>query len=204
LLGARQLEGDGHPGHGVDVRAALLAGEDGAIQLAANGGVMGHQHRAARAVHRLVGGEADDVGMADRAGHDPGGGQAGDVGNIRQQVGADGIGDLAEASVIGHIGIAGEAADDQPGAVLFRQLLDRVVVKKLGLGIDAIADDIIVDAAAVGGAAMRQVPTVEQIHAHHRLAGLDEGRVDGVVGRRAGERLDVDPQLFRRDGGRGE
>jgi hypothetical protein len=49
-------------------------------------------------------------------------------------------------------------------------------------------------ARAVDRRAVRQVPAVQQVHAQDGVAGADQGVVDGVVGRRAGEGLHVDKE----------
>ena len=59
--------------------------------------VVGQDHAAARAAQGLVGGRRDDVGVGDRVRVDAAGYQAGEVGHVDHQVGADFVGDLAEA-----------------------------------------------------------------------------------------------------------
>ena len=199
LRRARQLECDRHARDGVDVRAALLAGEDRGVDLGGQLLVGGQDARAARAVERLVRGEADDVRVADRAGHDPRGDHPGDVRDVGQQIGAHRVGDLAEARPVGHPGVRGEAGDDHLGLVLPGQRLDLVVVQPLGDGVDAVGDDLVQLAGAVDRAAVRQVAAVQQAHAHHHVARLHQRIVDRAVGRRAGERLDVGPDLLGRD-----
>ena len=197
LLGRGQLESDRHAGDGVDVRAALLAGEDGAIQLAPDLGVGGDQHGAARPGHRLVRGEADHVGMADRRREDARRRQPGDVRDVGQQVGAHFVGDGAEGRPVRRVGVRGEAGDNDLGVVLAGQVTNLVVVEQLGLRVYAVADHVVDAPAAVDRAAVRQVTAVQQVHAHQRVARLDQRAVDGAVGRRAAQRLHVDPQIVR-------
>ena len=42
---------------------------------------------------------------------------------------------------------------------------------------------------------MGEVTAVQQVHAQDGVARVEQGGVDGVVGRRAGKRLDVDKEL---------
>ncbi len=41
---------------------------------------------------------------------------------------------------------------------------------------------------------------MQQVHAHDGIARVDQGGVDGVIGRRAGKRLDVDKDAVGREG----
>jgi len=182
LLGARQLEGDGHPGHGVDVRAALLAGEDGAVNLGGQRLIGRQDARAPRAVQGLMRGEADDVRVADRTGHDAGRDHACDVRDVGQQAGAHGIGNLAEACPVGHPRVRSVARDNHLGPLCAGQPLDFVVVEPLGLGVDAVGDNLVELAGTVGRAAVGQVAAVEQVHAHDGRAGRDQRGIDRAVG----------------------
>ena len=61
LIGLRKFESRRQCGDGIDVRAALFAGEDGAIEFAGDRFVEREQDRAARAAQRLVRRERDHV-----------------------------------------------------------------------------------------------------------------------------------------------
>ena len=113
----RQLEGQGQRGEDVDVRAALLAGEDGLVELLGDVRVGGQQHRAARAVQRSCAWWTWSRGHADGRGHDARRHQAADVRDVRQEVRADLVRDLAELLPVGHPRIGGVAGDDQLGLV---------------------------------------------------------------------------------------
>ena len=197
---AGQLEGGGQGSDGMDMRAALLAGEDGAVELSGQGGIGGDDAGAARAAEGLVGGEGDDMGKADRGGNGPGGDQAGDVRDIGQEDGADRIGDRAEARPIRHPGVGGITGDDDLGLVLCGQGLDGIVIDLFGDRVDGVANDLEKLAGAVDRGAVGEVAAVEQVHAHDGVAWVDQGGVDGVVGRGAGERLDVDEQALGGEG----
>ncbi len=146
-----KFEGGGQTSDGVNVGAALFAGEDGAVKFARQGQIGGEDAGAARAVEGLVGGEGDHMGEADRAGNGLGGDEAGDVRDIRQQVGAHGIGDGAEAGPIGNPGVRGIPGDDHLGLVLQGQGSDGVVINLFGDGIHIVVDDIVKFAGAVDG-----------------------------------------------------
>ena len=115
--------------------------------------------------------------------------------DIRQQVCADFVGDFAIGSPVSREGIRREAADYQPGLVFQRQLAHALVVDALGLRVNAVGNDIVEASAAVGAAAMRQMPAHNQVHAHDRVADIQQGGVDGVVGGSAGQRLHIDEEL---------
>ena len=89
--------GEGHRLGRDDVleRAALQAREHRAVDLL--GQLLPAQDGAApRAAQRLVGGERDHVGHADRARVGAAGDEAGRVGGVEHEAGADRVGDLAE------------------------------------------------------------------------------------------------------------
>ena len=203
LWRAGQLKGYGHAGDGIHVRATLLARKDGSIDL---GGqfLFGRQDACPPgAVEGLVGREADGMGVADWAGHDTGGNHAGDVRDVGQQVGTHRIGDLAEPGPIGHPGVGGVPGDDHADGVsvglgLVGEFFDGLVIQALRLLIDAVGDDVVQLARPVGTAAVGEMASVQQIHTHDCAAGWDQGCIDGAVGRGAGERLDVGPDLLRR------
>jgi hypothetical protein len=201
---AGQPKGYGHAGDGVDVRAALLARKDGSIDFPGQLFVGREDARPAGAVEGLVGGETRDVGVADGAGHHSGRDHAGDVGDVGQEAGTDGIGYLSEAGPVGHPGVGGVAGDDHLGLVLAGQFFDGVIVDPLGLEVDAIGDDVVELAGAVGRAAVGEVSPVEEVHAHYRAARRDQGSIDGAVGGRAGQGLDVRPDLLWGDCGSGK
>ena len=125
----RFLEGDGLGGDHVHQRAALQAGEDGAVDRLLVLGL--HQDEAAaRAAQALVGGGGDDVGMRHRVRVDAGGDQAGVVGHVDHEDRADVLRDLGEALEVDAQRIGRGAGDDQLGPVLVRLALHRVVVDR--------------------------------------------------------------------------
>ena len=196
LVGCRQLERDGHRRDGVDVRPALLAGEHGAVNALGQFFACGEDARRARPAQRLVRGERDDVGIADRRGEHAGRDHARHVADVGHQVRAHAVGNLAEALPVRRVRVRRVTGDDHARLVLRGELGDLVIVQPLGLQIHRVGHDVIVLARAVDRAAVRQVAAVHQAHAHHRVAGLEQRLVHGVVGGRAGKRLDVDEDLF--------
>src|SRR5690606_33743740 len=132
-----------------------------------------------------------DIGDSDRVGENAAEDQAGDMRDVRHQVRADFIGDFAELVPVGRIGIAGVTGDDYLRLVLNCQRANRVIVQPFGFRVDAIAHSVVELAAAGDGAAMRQVAALQQVHAHNRVADVDQRGENGAVGGRAGKRLHV-------------
>jgi hypothetical protein len=78
-------------------RAALQAGEDGRIDLLGDILVVGQHDAAARAAQGLVRRRGDDMGVRERRGMRAARHQTGEMRHIDHEIGADRIGDLAEA-----------------------------------------------------------------------------------------------------------
>ncbi len=194
-----QFKSQRQPDEDVDVRAALLAGEHGAINFFRQHEIGGEDARAARAVHGFVRGEGDDVRVTDGRGVHAGDDQTGDVRHVCEQQRAHRVGNFAEALEVGRPGVRRVADDDHLWLVFFRQPFHFVHVNPFGLRIDGVGDDVVILATAVDGRAVREVAAEEQVHAHHRVARVDEGVIHGVVGRAAGEGLHVDENLVGAD-----
>jgi hypothetical protein len=113
----RLAEGDRLGGDDVLQRTALQAGEHRRIDLLDDRFVIGQHHAAARAAQGLVGGGGDHVGVRDRAGEHAAGHQAREVGHVDHQIGADRVGDLAEAGEVDLAAVGAAAGDDQLGLV---------------------------------------------------------------------------------------
>ena len=62
--------------------------------------------------------------------------------HVDHQIGADGIGDLAEAREVDDARIGRAAGDDHRGLVLLRELLDLVIVDAVVVGSNAILDGV--------------------------------------------------------------
>jgi hypothetical protein len=112
LLRLRQAKRDGQAGELVDVRAALEAGEDGAIDPLCQARVGCQDAPASWAAERLVGAEGDDVGVPQRGRERTGDDHPRHVGDVGQEVGPDPIGDLAELFPVGDARVSGVTSDD--------------------------------------------------------------------------------------------
>ena len=190
LGGGGLAQRDGDAGGGVVVRAALQAGEHGAIdRLLVRRSAQ--DHAAARPAQGLVRGGGDHVGDGDRRGVRAGGDQAGDVGDIGDEDRADLAGDLGERGEVDGARDRGAAGEQEARPLPAREVADLVEVDPVVVAADAVLH------GAKPGAGRRHVPAVRQVaaggqrHAHHGLARLDEREVDGEVGRRARVGLDV-------------
>ena len=75
--------------------------------------------------------------------------------------------------------------------VAAHEILDLIVVDAARLRVDAVADAVVVFAGEVHARAVGQVAAAGQIHAHERVAGLQQGGVDLQIRLRAGMRLHV-------------
>ena len=123
----RFLEGDRLGGDHVHQRAALQAGEDGAVDRLLV--LRLHQDEAAaRAAQALVGGGGDHVRVRHGVGVDARGDQAGVVGHVHHEEGADVLRHLGEALEVDAQRIGRGAGDDQLGLVLVGLALHRFVV----------------------------------------------------------------------------
>ena len=140
LRAQRLAEGDRLGGDHVHQRAALQAGEDRRVDLLRDRLVVGQDHAAARAAQRLVRGRGDDVGVRSGFGCCAAGDQAGEMRHVDHQVGADLVGDLAEAGEVDLARDGRAAGDDELRAVLGGELGDRVVVEALVLLAHAVVD----------------------------------------------------------------
>ena len=114
-------------------RAALQAREDRRIDLLRQLLVVGEDEAAARAAQRLMRGRGHDMGMRERAGMHAARDEAGEMRHVDHEIGADLVGDLAEAREIDDARIGRAAGDDQLRPMLFGELrhlvhVDAVVV----------------------------------------------------------------------------
>jgi hypothetical protein len=179
----RFLEGHGFCRDHMHQRAALQAGEDGAVDGFFVFGL--HQDDAATgAAQALVGGRGHHVGMGYWVGVHAGGNQASVMGHIDHKDGANILSDLGKAFKIDSKRISTGAGDDKFWLGLMRLAFHGVVVDSF-VGIQAIAHHIEPLTAHVEVHAVRQVTTFGQTHAHDGVAGLQERQKDGFVGRGA-------------------
>ena len=71
------------------------------------------------------------MGVRQRARMQPGGDEPGEMGHVDHEIGADGVGDGAEAREVDDARIGRAAGDDQSRLVLLGQALDLVIVDEV-------------------------------------------------------------------------
>ena len=120
-LGLGDPERHGLGGDDVHQRAALLAGEDRAVDLLRELLVVGQDHPAARAAERLVDRGRGHVRVLDRVRVLAGGDQAGEVRHVDHQLRVDRVGDLAEGGEVELPRVGRPAGDDHLRPVLVRR-----------------------------------------------------------------------------------
>ena len=119
------------------------------------------------------------------------GNQAGDVGHVHHQVGVHRVGDGTETGEVENLGVGAATGHDQLGLVLLGQPFNFVVVDVLSFLVHAVGDEVVELAREVDSGAVGEVAAVGQFHAHHGVAGLQQGEVNGHVGLGAAVGLDV-------------
>ena len=189
-VGQRLLEADRLARDDVLQRAALRAREDGLVDglrvLLAT-----ENHAAARAAQRLVRGGGHEVGIRHWGRMLARGDQTGDVRHIDHQQASGLVSDVAQSGEVDDAGIGGGARDDQLRPDLKRLALECVIVDDLLVLRDAVRHEVEVLAGHVDRAAVRQMAAVREVHAHHRVAGVEHREVDSHVRLRTGVRLHV-------------
>ena len=75
--------------------------------------------------------------------------------------------------------------------MFFGEAGEFVVIDALVFFAHAVGDDVVSLAGKVELVAVSKVSAVRQIHAEDGIAGLEDGGVGGLIGLRAGMRLDV-------------
>lgn len=152
LRGLSLLEGNSQSGDGVVVRTTLVTREDGEVDgvlkvvegLLAGLGVnradalSEEDHGTTRTTEGLVGSGGDDVSPQEGRRNGLSGNKTRDVSHIDNQVGADGISNLAHALVVDQTAVGGGTGNKDLGAVQDSVLLELVVVDDTGLEVDAV------------------------------------------------------------------
>ena len=184
-------ERHGLAGDDVHERAALRAGEHGLVDALGDVLVIGQDEAAARAAQGLVAGGRHHVGMRNGAGMRACGHEAGDVGHVHHEVRIHLARDGGHALEVDDARIRARAAHDELGAHFLGDTLHLVVVDGLGLGVHAVAGEVVVAAAEVHRRAVREMAALGQAHAQHRVAQLDERLVRAQVRVRAAMGLHV-------------
>lgn len=110
--------------------------------------------------------------------------------------------DLGKCLKINGSGIGGRTGHKQLRAVPADHVLDLIIVDAARLRVHAVADAVIVFAGEIDAGAVRQMAAAGKIHAHERIARLQERGIDLQIGLRAGVRLYIGigraEQLFAR------
>src|SRR5262249_56233019 len=104
-------EGGGVGGAQVHQRGALEAGEDRRVELLRQLLVVSESEARARPAQRLVRGRGDDMGVGKRTGMRATGDEAGKMRHIDKELGADLIGNFAEAAEVDETRIGPSAGD---------------------------------------------------------------------------------------------
>ena len=187
LLEAHRLGGDDmHQG------AALAAGENRRVEFLLQFLVgPGQDKAAAGAAQGFVGSGGHHVRKRDGVGVDPGGHQACHVGHIDHQVGADPVGNRAEAGPVHHPRVGGKTGDDQLRLVLQGQGFHLLVVHLTGDAVQAVLDRVIDPAGKIDAGAVGEVTAIRQAHTQNGIAGGTQGQEDRRVRLGAGMGLHI-------------
>ncbi|GIX66029.1 uncharacterized protein BcabD6B2_54650 [Babesia caballi] len=188
----------------VVVRAALHRREHRRVDLVADRRrhlLVVEDEPSARTLQGLVRRRRHHVAVLKGRRVDAAGNQPQDVGDVRHQVRAHAVGDLAAALVVPVPAVARRADDDQARAVGLGQHLDVVVVQQAGLLVHVVQqrreqDGRGGDLPLAHVEAVRQVPARGQAQTHDLVVRLEQAHVHLHVGRRPGERLHVDAPLL--------
>ena len=155
----RFLESYGFGCNDVHQRAALATGERPLVDALAH--LFGAKDEAAtRAAQGLVRGRGHDVGIGHGRGVFASGHQARKVRHVDHQLGADFIGDLAQAGKIQLTRIGAVPRDDQLGIAFLGRLFDLIVIDHLGVRVHAIGNKVEESAREVDLQAVGQVAAV--------------------------------------------
>src|SRR5690606_22410498 len=129
----------------------------------------------------LVGGGGDDVGVRHGGWVRPPRHQPDEVGRVDHEHRTDLVGDGTEGGEVEVTGVCGVAGQEDLGPVLQGEPAHLLHVDHLGLGVDAVGDELVVQAGEVHGRAVGEVPAVVETHAQHLVTRLEQGEVDGHV-----------------------
>ena len=140
-------------------------------------------HRAARAAQGFVRGGGDDVGVRHGRRMRATGNKACEVRHVDHQDRADLVGDLAESGEIELARIGRMAGDQQFRTVLQGEFADGRVVEQFRCRIEAVMHNFPVLAGDRRFRAVRQMAAMCELHGKHSIARLEEGQIDGKVGR---------------------
>ena len=171
-LRPREVKRDGHRRELVHVRPPLLAGEHGRVHRLRSLLVRGQDDRAAGAAQSLVRGEGDHVRDAHRARTFARDHESRGMRDVRHQHRADRIRDLPERVPVRRPRIGGVSRDDELGAMLLREPPDRVVIQPIRNALHPVGHDPVPPTGHIELTPVREMPAVQQIHPHQRVARL--------------------------------
>src|SRR5215472_7163050 len=119
------------------------------------------------------------------------GDQPGKVRHVDHKIGADLIGDLAEAAEVDNARIGRAAGYDQFGPMLFGEPLDLLHVDEMVVAAHAVRHRFEPAAGKVYGRAVREMSAGCEAEPHKSVAGLHPRHEDFRIGGSAGMRLDI-------------
>src|SRR6516225_7881055 len=119
------------------------------------------------------------------------GDQAGEMRHVHNQISADFVDNLAEATKIDHARIGRAAGNDHLGPMLFGQGLDLVHVDEVIVAAHAIGNDFEPAARQVDRRAVGEMSTCGEVKPHERVTGPHQRHEDFGIGGRAGMRLHI-------------
>ena len=131
------------------------------------------------------------MGVRERARVGAAGNEAGKVRHVDHELGADLVGDLAEAAEVDDARIGRAAGDDDFRPVLAREPGHLVHIDPLVFAAHAVGHRLEPAPGHVDRRAMGQVPAGREIEPHEGVAGRHQGHERGDVGGGAGMRLHV-------------
>ena len=171
-------------------RAALCARENRLVDLLGQL-FLAQNHATTRAAQRFVRGSSDNVGIGNGVHVQSCCNQTGDVRHINHQVSANILGDFGKFVKPNLTRIRRSAGDNHFGLVLLGQLPNLIIINGLGLFTEAVGHDIVIAARNINRTAVRQMSAVGQIHAHDRIARLDQRKINCIVSRSTAMRLNI-------------
>ncbi len=117
--------------------------------------------------------------------------QTDEVSRVDHEDCLDVVGDLTESLVVELARVGRISGKKNLRPVLFGQALDLVHVDDLGVRVDAIGNDVVIETRKVNWRTMGEMAAVIESHPQHRVARFDQGEVDPHVGLGSGVGLDI-------------
>ena len=105
-----------------------------------------------------------------------------DVGHIHHQEGPVAVGDLSQLFEVDGTGVGRSACHDHLRTDL-PDLLFQLSIVDAAIFADAVGYEVIVLAGHIHRRAVGQMTALRQVHAHNGIAQIEQGEVDGQIGR---------------------